>query len=60
MEKKITLKWRYCCENSTVYAADWEELKKSGVSMEMAQKLVEANCGYLKVGERVPAPIVYM
>ncbi len=26
----------------------------------MAQKLVEANCGYLKVGERASAPIVYM
>ena len=26
----------------------------------MAQKLVEANCDYLKVGERVSAPIVYM
>lgn len=26
----------------------------------MAQKLVEANCSYLKVGERVPAPIVYV
>lgn len=26
----------------------------------MAQKLVEANCSYLKVGERVPSPIVYM
>ena len=26
----------------------------------MAQKLIEANCGYLKVGERVPVPIVYM
>ena len=25
----------------------------------MAQKLVEANCGYLKVGERCPAPILY-
>lgn len=26
----------------------------------MAEKLVSANCGYLKVGERAPAPIVYM
>lgn len=26
----------------------------------MAKKLVEANCSYLKVGERVPAPIVYV
>ena len=26
----------------------------------MAQKLVEVNCSYLKVGERVPAPIVYV
>lgn len=26
----------------------------------MAKKLVEANCSYLKVGERVSAPIVYM
>lgn len=25
----------------------------------MAKALVEANCGYLKVGERAPAPIVY-
>ena len=26
----------------------------------MAEKLVSANCGYLKVGKRAPAPIVYM
>lgn len=26
----------------------------------MAKKLVEANCSYLKVGERAPAPIIYM
>lgn len=26
----------------------------------MAKKLVEANCSYLKVGERVPTPIIYM
>lgn len=25
----------------------------------MAQKLIEANCGYLKLGERCPAPILY-
>lgn len=26
----------------------------------MAKKLVEANCSYLQVGERAPAPIIYM
>ena len=26
----------------------------------MAEALVKANCGYMKIGERQPAPMVYM
>lgn len=39
-----------------------EQVKRIGNSVVpiMAQALVEANCGYLKIGERSPAPIVYM
>lgn len=39
-----------------------EQVKRIGNSVVpvMAKTLVEANCGYLKVGERQPAPIVRM
>lgn len=38
-----------------------EQTKRIGNSVVpvMAKVLVEANCGYLKVGERQPAPIIY-
>lgn len=47
---------------------DWNKYPKSqqvarignSVVPIMAQRLVEVNCGYLKVGERAPTPIVYM
>lgn len=39
-----------------------EQVKRIGNSVVpiMAEVLVKANCGYLKVGERKPAPIVYI
>lgn len=39
-----------------------EQVKRIGNSVVpiMAKTLVEANCKYLKVGERIPAPIVYI
>ena len=39
-----------------------EQVKRIGNSVvpTMARSLVEANCMYLKVGERHPAPVVYM
>lgn len=39
-----------------------EQVKRIGNSVVpvMAKALVEANCNYLKVGERMPAPIIYM
>lgn len=39
-----------------------EQVKRIGNSVVpiMAKALVEANCGYLKTGERQPAPIMYM
>lgn len=38
-----------------------EQVKRIGNSVVpiMAEALVKANCGYLKVGERQPAPIIY-
>ena len=38
-----------------------EQVKRIGNSVVpiMAETLVKANCGYLKVGERQPAPMVY-
>lgn len=39
-----------------------EQVKRIGNSVVpiMAEALVKANCPYLKVGERVPAPMIYM
>ena len=38
-----------------------EQVKRIGNSVVpiMAETLVKANCGYLKVGERQPAPMIY-
>lgn len=41
----------------TRLSARIKDLKEMGVAI-MAQKIIEANCSYLKVGERRPIPIM--